>query len=120
LSVQDLRAHSTLGRALSFAVKTVHNYLITDELGNKYEMVGQYAIASVGGRQVIEVQYRPDQVGSMGRGLWQFERIKERHLERRDTTLVYLYLINQGRRVTSFDTGRGGGADLRSANLVAE
>ena len=71
------------------------------------------------GRQVIEIQYFPGQIGSMGRGVGKFQRIKERHLKKRDTTLVYLFLVEQGRQVVKFSTGRGG-ADLTSENLVAD
>ncbi|HUU84073.1 MAG TPA: CvpA family protein [Phycisphaerae bacterium] len=119
LDVQRLRAGSTLGRALNFAVTTLRNYLVTDDVGEKYELVGQYAIANVDGEQVIEVQYFPQQIGSMGRGVGQFDRIKKRHLEQRDTTLVYLFLVNTGRQVVEFSTGRGG-ANLRGENLVAK
>jgi hypothetical protein len=119
LNVRQLQAGSTYGRALSFAVRTIRNYLVTDEQGEKYELIGQYAIANVDGEQVIEIQYFPQQIGSMGRGVGEFQRIKERHLNRRDTTLVYLFLINPGRQVIEFSTGRGG-TNLRNEHLVAE
>lgn len=119
LNVQHLQAGSTYGRALSFAVRTIRNYLVTDNLGEKYELIGQYAIANVDGQQVIEIQYFPQQIGSMGRGVGKFQRIKERHLKRTDTILVYLFLIAPGRQVIEFSTGRGG-TDLRNERLVAE
>ena len=70
-------------------------------------------------RQVIELQYYPGQIGSIGRGSGKFQKIKDRHLKKSDTTLVYLFLVNQGRRVVEFSTGRGG-TDLRGENLVAD
>jgi len=118
VSVEDLRAGSTLGRALSFAVKTIRNYLVTDDRGKRYEMVGQYAIAEVDGQQIIEVQYFPEQIGSLGRGIREFQRIKRRHLERSDTQIYYLYLVDSGRTAVSFGTGRRT-VDLKGRNLVA-
>ena len=118
LNVDYLQPKSTYGRALGFAVKTIRNYLITDDLGNKYEMIGQYVIADVDGQQTIEIQYFPEQIGSIGRGVQQFEKVKERHLKQKDTQLYYLFLIKKGRTVMEFSTGRNS-IDLRGENLVA-
>lgn len=121
LNVEVLRARSTLGKALGFSVRTIRNYLVTDDAGKRYEMVGQYALANVDGDNMLEIQYFPEQIGSMGRGVGQFTEIKRRHLEQSDTTLVYLYLIDEGRQVTGFSTGSSGrgAVDLTDDDLVA-
>jgi hypothetical protein len=118
LNVEYLQAKSTYGRALSYAVKTIRNYLVTDDLGDKYEMIGQYVMADVDGDSTIEIQYFPEQIGSMGRGVRKFDEVKERHLKKKDTQLYYLFLIKKGRKVVKFSTGRGS-VDLRGDNLVA-
>jgi len=122
LSVNVLRARSTLGRALSFSVQTVRNYLVTDDAGQQYQMVGQYAIAYVDTDDMVEIQYNPEAIGSMGRGSGAFREIKQRHLEQPDTSLVYLYLIDKGRKVVRFTTGTAANSavDLDQENLVAE
>lgn len=120
LSQKNLKAGSSLGKALNFATKTVRNYLVTDDAGQTLQMVGQYAIANVDGDEILEVQYFPEQIGSIGRGVGPFDEIKERHLNQRDTQLVYLFLMDQGRQAIEFSTGRRGRANLRSANLIAE
>lgn len=119
LSVNHLVAKSTLGRAKSFAVKTIRNYLVTDDRGQKYEMVGQYVTAYVDGDTVFEVQYFPEQIGSIGRGVGKFREVKERHLEQKDTELYYLFLIDKGRTIVEFSTGRQQ-VDLKDEDLVAE
>ncbi len=120
LSVETLRAGSTLGRALNFATRTIGNYIVTDDSGQRYEMAGQYAVANVDGEQIIEIQYFPEQIGSMGRGVGDFSRIKRRHLEQNDTEQVFLFLIDEGRQAVAFSTGPRGRVDLHSSNLRAE
>lgn len=122
LDVEVLRARSTLGKALGFSVRTIRNYLVTDDAGKRYEMVGQYALANVDGDDMLEIQYFPEQIGSMGRGVGRFTEIKRRHLEQGDTTLVYLYLIDEGRQVIRFSTGSSGrgAVDLTDDDLVAQ
>ncbi|MCP4249954.1 MAG: CvpA family protein [bacterium] len=122
LRVQELKARSTLGRALSFSVRTIRNYLVTDDTGQQHQMVGQYAIAFVDTDDMIEIQYAPEQIGSMGGLVGRFKEIKRRHLEDAKTEIVYLYLIDEGRQVVRFSTGSGANraVDLSNDNLVAE
>ncbi len=120
LNVETIRAGSTLGRSLEFATRTLRNYILSDDSGQQYEMAGQYAIANVDGQEVIEVQYYPEQIGSIGRGIGDFSRIQQRHLAQPDTQLVFLYLMEQGRQAVQFSTGRRGQVDLSPYNLRAE
>ena len=57
--------------------------------GREYRICGKYALADVNGERYIEVQYFPNQVGSMG-GLGQFQRIKDSDLKD-DYELVLLF-----------------------------
>lgn len=119
LSTEFLKARSTFGGALSYAVKTMQNYLVQDENGNQYQLVGKYAEADVDGRRVFELQYFRDQSGSIG-GVGAFDKIKEKHLEK-DYTLVLLFLVDPGAKIVSFSTGGGDARkeDLRDENIVA-
>ena len=122
LRVRTLQAGSTFGRALNFAVRNIRNYLVTDDAGKTYKMIGQYALADVDGDEMLEIQYQPEAVGTIGTGIGRFQEIKQRHLKQRDTTLVYLFLIDEGRKVVRFNTGSGANrtVDLRDEDLVAE
>ena len=120
LSVRSLRAGSVLGKSLDFATRTLRNYIVTDDAGRRYEMAGQYAVANVDGAEVIEVQYYPGQIGSVGRGVREFAEISRQHLEQSETQLVFLFLVDRGRQVVEFSTGRRGRVDLRPYNLTAE
>lgn len=121
LDVEQLRARSLVGRVLSFAVRSVKNYRLRDEAGNVYPVVGQFAIANVGGEEVIEIQYHPAEVEVTGRGgTRDFRRIRDSHLRRGDYRWVYLFLVEPGAKLTEFVTGTGRRAtDLKSFNLVA-
>jgi len=119
LNVSALNARSGLGRALSFAVGVVQNYLVEDANGKQYRFIGKYAIADVDGKEVFEVQYFPDQAGSVG-GTGKFQRIKEDDLKPEDQ-FVLLFLIDPGVQIITFRTGSDAtrADDLRSANLIA-
>ncbi|MBN1510714.1 MAG: CvpA family protein [Phycisphaerae bacterium] len=118
VDVVNLRAGSLLGQAKSFAVKTVKNYLVTDESGAQYKICGQIAVADVGGRRVMEVQYFPEVIGSLG-GVRGFQRIKDWSLKG-DYELYFLFVVDSGRKITRFSTtGERGGEDISDLNLVA-
>jgi len=118
VDVVNLRAGSLLGKAKSFAVKTVKNYLVTDESGAQYKICGQIAVADVGGQRVMEVQYFPEVIGSLG-GVRDFQRIKDWSLKG-DYELYFLFVVDSGRKITRFSTtGDRGGEDISDLNLVA-
>jgi len=119
LNTGFLQARSGLGRAISFAVGTAQNYFVTVEGGNRYQMVGKYAIADVNGTKIIEVQYFSNQAGSIG-GVGKFDKIKDADLKG-DYQLVLLFLVDPGVRITSFSTGGDAtrADDLTAENLVA-
>lgn len=119
LNVGALKARSTLGRALSQAVKVAQNYVVQDAAGRQYKFIGKYALASVRGQKIIEVQYFPKQVGTVG-GVGAFSRIKEDRLGN-DGQLVLLFLVEPGVQIVSFSTGGSASRrdDLRSENLTA-
>lgn len=121
LNMENLRARSSLGRALSFAVKTMQNYLVHDDAGREYKAVGLYAIAKVDQTEQVEVIYFPEYVEVSSRGLPNFSKIKDSHLQGGDYTYVFLYLIEPGARLVRFSTGaRASSAiDLKEFNLVA-
>ncbi len=119
LNVARLQARSTYGRARQFAVETVQNYKVIDDRGNEYRICGKYAQAQVGGVDLFEIQYFPNQAGSLG-GLGQFDRIKNSDLKD-DYDLVFLFLVNPGVTIVRFTTGGSADRadDLEGENLVA-
>jgi hypothetical protein len=119
LNIAALQARSGLGRALSMAVGVAQNYLVEDANGKQYRFIGKYALANVDGREVIEVQYFPEQAGTVG-GTGAFQRIKEDALQP-DDQFVLLFLVDPGAQIVTFRTGSDAtrADDLRSANLIA-
>ncbi len=119
LNVDNLRARSGLGRILSQTTKTVQNYIVTDDRGKTYQMVGKYAVAKVGNDELFEVQYFPEQVGTVG-GVGKFEKIQDAHLTG-EYELVLLFLIDPGATVVRFSTGGSAtrAEDLENEGLVA-
>ncbi len=119
LDSEYLRARSTLGGAMTFAVNTVQNYIVTDATGRQYRVCGKYARATVENEEVLEVQYFSEPVGSIG-GLSEFHRIKEQHFTG-EYQLVLLFLVEPGARLVSFTSGGSASRqeDLTDQNLVA-
>lgn len=115
LRTEGLQSKSTLGKALSQAVRTAQNYFVTDARGRRYKIIGKYAIATVNGTKIVEVQYFKDQAGTIG-GLGKFSRIDETRLTARDH-FALLFLVDPGARIVSFSTG---GAATRRDDLTAE
>jgi hypothetical protein len=119
LASQGLQSRSTLGRALSQAATTVQNYFVTDANGKPYKLVGKYALATVNGKKIVEVQYFKDQVGTVG-GVGQFKKIDERKLGASDT-FALLFLVDPGAKIVSFSTGGSASRqdDLSDQDLIA-
>lgn len=119
LNTERLRARSGLGRALESAAQVAQNYTVEDENGNRYELVGKYALADVEGKRMVEVQYFPEVRGSIG-GIGPFEQIKDKDLSG-NYQLVLLFLVDPGVKITAFSTG--GSASRREEfadeNIVA-
>ncbi|MFQ5592317.1 MAG: hypothetical protein ACE5HE_14235, partial [Phycisphaerae bacterium] len=119
LNTGRLQARSGVGGALSRAVAVAQNYIVTDSQGRQYKVIGKYAIADVEGRQIMEIQYFPEQAGTIG-GLGEFDQITDRHLTGR-YELVTLFLVEPGAKIVSFSTGGSASRrdDLKEENLVA-
>ncbi len=115
LNTTRLHTRSGLGKALDFASRTVQNYLVEDDRGNKYQMCGKYAITTVNGQRIIEVQYFKDQFGSIG-GVGAFDKIKDAHLKK-NYELGLLFLVPPGAKIVRFSTG---GAATRADDLSGE
>lgn len=115
LSISKLQSRSGIGKILSQVVATVENYFVTDAAGNRYEVVGKYAIANVNGADVMELQYFGGAEGGAGR-MRPFDRIKESHLKG-DYGFVLLFLVKPGANITSFSSG---GEATRADDLTGE
>ncbi len=119
LNTTKLHTRSGLGKALANAASTVQNYLVEDDNGNKSRICGKYAIATVNGKKMIEVQYFKVQAGTIG-GVRKFEKIKDANLKK-NYELVLLFLVEPGAEMVRFTTGGAAtrADDLTTENLVA-
>jgi hypothetical protein len=119
LSISKLEAKSGLGKILSQVVATVENYFVQDAAGNRYEVVGKYAIAHVSGSDILELQYFGGADAGVGR-MRPFDRIKDSHLNG-DYGFVLLFLVKPGAHITSFSSGGEASRadDLTGENLTA-
>ena len=119
LNTGRLQTRSGIGQVLDMASRTVQNYYVEDTGGKQYKVIGKYAIANVDGQEMIEVQYFPEQAGTIG-GLGEFRKIDDTKLKG-DYAYVLLFLVDPGAKITSFSTGGSAtrADDLSAENLVA-
>lgn len=104
LSVTKDEAQSIFGRALNFARNTLAQFIVRDEQGDVYFRIGEVRIANVSGQQKIEIQYWP-QAEIPERCIREARTVKDVHLKGNEYTLIYLYLLPDGRKPVEFDTG---------------
>ncbi len=102
LHCDALQAKSLFGKALAGAVKTVGQYVVTDDKGHKYFPVGEYRIANVGGKDMMELQYNAE--GVEGRSIEPVRHVQENHLQD-GSAVVLFYLVAPGARVVEFSSG---------------
>ena len=99
---------SLMGQAIDFAVRTLQQqWTLLDDAGGQYMPVGAAAIASVGGEELLEIQYHvnPENLIS-GHTLVKWRRISDADLKNPDAKLFFLYLVPPGKHIINFDTGR--------------
>ncbi len=104
LSVTRDEAQSIFGRALNFARNTLGQFIVRDEEGDSYFRIGEIRIANVGGTRKAEIQYWP-QAEIPERCIKEARTVSDALLKGTDYTLIYLYLIPDGRKPVEFDTG---------------
>ena len=117
-NVTTMQAQSTLGKAMSQAVQVGQNYYVEAAGGAQFKIVGKYAKANVNGTETLEIQFFPEQVGTVG-GLGKFARIDEDELKQ-DDQVVLLFLVDPGSELVAFSTGSSSRKeDIRAQTLVA-
>ena len=103
LSVTRGEARSIFGRALQFTRTTLAQYTVIDEQGRRYFRIGEIRIAKVGTQEKVEIQYWP-QAEMPERCIRSPRTIQDNNLTG-DYTLIYLFLIPEGKTPVKFDTG---------------
>ncbi len=100
---------SLAGQAIDFALRTLQQqWALNDDAGGKYLPVGAMAIATVGGNEILELQYHIEQENLVaGHTLTKWLRISDQDLKTQpNAKLVFLYLVPPGKHIIEFDTGR--------------
>lgn len=102
LECRALHARSILGQAKAMAVKSVGQYTVLDDKGQQYQPVGEYRIATVDGKSMLELQY--DAEALPGRAIRPPKRIQETDLKDNDPVTL-LYHIQPGAKLVEFTAG---------------
>lgn len=116
IGAEKMEALSMYGRALSFANRVAAQISITDSKGQKYYAIGQYGAAEVEGKLMFEVQYYPaDEVPERALSGKKPQKVTESILNkagRTNSKFGYIFLVDPGVKIVSFEAGKGGGQTL--------
>ncbi len=96
-------AKSLFGKAKSLAVKSTGQYKVFDSRKRAYLPIGEYRIATMRGKKMIELQYNAE--GLAGRAIRQAQHIHENHLQAAGSSVTYLYHIPPGTQIVRFAAG---------------
>lgn len=113
LYVDRTVAGSIFGRSLQFARETVAPFTVQDTEGEQYHRIGEIRIADVRGTETIEMQYWPN-AEMPERCIRDFRTVKKNDMTG-EYSLIYLYLIPDGRQPEKFNVG---GGKLRSIGRI--
>lgn len=105
LWVDRTEAQSIFGRSIQFTRETLAQFTVTDAEGEEYHRIGELRIAEVEGRETLEIQYWPN-AEMPERCIRDFRTVKNNHMTG-EYSLVYFYLIPDGRRPERFHVGAG-------------
>lgn len=108
IGAEVLKAESLFGKALSFANQTVAQVFLVGANGKEYYAIGQYAIARIGGREVLELQYYPH-AEMPERCLQPPKRVTRRVLQRAGpdrSRFGFLFLVDPGVEIVRFHVAR--------------
>jgi hypothetical protein len=116
LSVEKLQPGSWLGGVLGNARDNIADIYLVDASGKNYMPVGRYAMATVGGRKVFELNYLDETQRGMAK-IPKFEQLKGIDLQG-DYVYYFLFHVPPGTKPVHLNTG-GRAVDLRQMNLEA-
>lgn len=107
LQTRARRAASLAGQALNFAGAITSQYYVYDNTGERYELVGYYAVVKRGGEDYFELVYLPDDPSF--RQMLDFRDGQVRRLlqDQDDAILGLLFTVPPGKSIVALDAGAG-------------
>jgi hypothetical protein len=105
LWVDRTEAQSIFGRSLQITRETLGQFTVSDQDGEEYHRIGELRVADVQGRETLEIQYWPS-AEMPERSIREFRTVKNNHMTG-EYSLVYFYLIPEGRQPQRFNVGGG-------------
>jgi len=105
LWVDRTEAKSIFGRSIQITREAVGGFTVQDDGGDEYHRIGEVRIADVNGKETLEMQYWPN-AEMPERCIREFRTVKKNHMTG-EYSLIYLYLIPEGRQPQRFNVGGG-------------
>lgn len=107
---QPQKVRTIVGQVFNFVSRNVNQYFARDDAGDRWMMVGYFAIVRRGNAEHIEMFYtgEPPAENATFRGMLDFKSItKAEELEAEGTTIGLLFLVRSGRTVLGIENQAG-------------
>ncbi|MFO0838781.1 MAG: hypothetical protein U1D55_09650 [Phycisphaerae bacterium] len=107
------QAATTAGQVFNYVARTINQYHVSDNTGDKHMLVGYYAIVKRGGKDFIEIFYTGKTDDPTYKAMLDFKEIKPSELTNSDENeLGLLFLVPPGRTVLGVHNQGGQGIDM--------
>jgi len=107
------QAQTLVGDVFNYAARTVNQYWAYDNEGNRYPLVGYFAIVPRGrGTTYLELFFaggRDDPLSMTFRGMLDFKHIEPRELTQEEAELGLLFLVPPGKMIREIANQKGDG-----------
>lgn len=111
VKVQARKVSTTFAQAFNFAGRTLNQYHAVDNLGDRYDLAGYYAIVKRGDKQHFEIYYVGDDESQTTafRHMLDWKHITGQELTADDDAVLgLLFLVKPGRTITEIGTQKEG------------
>jgi len=101
------KGRTLVGQVFNF-VGQLNQYTAIDSSGNPYELDGYWAVVKRGNSEYVEMFFngpKDDQLDPSFRGMLDFKDVTRQELNKDDTIITLVFLVNQGAQITKIKAG---------------
>jgi len=107
LQTKPRKAKSLPGQAMNFVGSVTNQYYVYDSSGERYPLVGYYAIVNKGGRDYVELVYLPDDPSFRQMLDFRDGSVRNELQEQENAVLGLIFLVPPGREIVAVESAGG-------------
>ncbi len=113
LRIKPRQAESLAGKVFDFAASVVNQYSAVGRDGDRYSLVGYYAVVKRSGAEYLELYLVCEEEAAAARGTLDFKQIKNSELRDRETEIGLLFFVRLGEVITGVENQRRQGVEFK-------